>query len=101
MTPDTSISVVAIAGMALVSYGVRASGLLIARALPATAFFAAFLRHLGSSVIVALVTATLAGADAPALAATTATLGLAAAGRPTLGLIAGMGVAAVLRRVVP
>ena len=33
--------------------------------------------------------AALASADAPALAATTATLGLAAAGRPTLGLVAG------------
>lgn len=97
MTPDPSTSALAIAGMALVSYGVRAAGLMIARALPATAFFAAFLRHLGSSVIVALVTAALASADAPALAATTATLGLAAAGRPTLGLVAGMAVAAVLR----
>ncbi len=101
MTPDTSTTVAAIAGMALVSYGARASGLGIARALPATAFFAAFLRHLGSSVIVALITATLAGADAPALAATAATLGLAAAGRPTLGLVAGMAIAGVLRRVVP
>lgn len=100
MTPAPETSALAIAGMALVSYGVRAAGLVIARALPATAFFSAFLRHLGSSVIVALITATLAGSDAPALAAAAATLGLAAAGRPTLGLVAGMTVAAALRRLV-
>lgn len=101
MTPDASASALAIAGMALVSYGARASGLIVARALPSTAFFSAFLRHLGSSVIVALITVTLAAGDAAALAAAAATLGLAAVGRPTLGLVAGMVVAAGLRLVFP
>jgi branched-subunit amino acid transport protein len=85
--------------MALVSYGVRAAGFAIARALPTTAFFSAFLRHLGASVIVALVATILAAADGAAAAAAVTTLALAARGRPTLGLVAGMALAAVLRRV--
>lgn len=101
MTPAPSAAIAAIAGMALVSYAVRAVGLVIARALPATAFFAAFLRHLGTSVIVALVAASLAAADMAAGAATVTTLLLATRGRPTLGLAAGMAVAAGLRRLFP
>lgn len=99
MTPAPNATIVAIAGMALVTYGVRAAGFAIARALPATAFFSAFLRHLGASVIVALIATSLAAADGAAAAATATTLLLAVKGRPTLGLVAGMAIAALLRRV--
>lgn len=97
MTPDASAIALAIAGMAIVTYGTRAGGLVIARALPPTPFVTAFLRHLGSSVIVALVIATLAKGDGPGYVAAAATVGLAAIGRPTSALIAGLAVAALLR----
>ena len=99
MTPDASTTAIGIAGMAAITYGIRAGGLVVARVLPPTPFVTAFLRHLGSSVIVALVTATLAKNDAAGLAATAATIGIAATGRPLGGMIAGMAVAAILRQL--
>ncbi|MBP7777370.1 MAG: AzlD domain-containing protein [Acidobacteria bacterium] len=97
MTPDARTTILVIGGMAAVTYAARAGGLVIARVLPATPFVTAFLNHLGTSVIVALVVATLARSDAPGLVAAAATVGLAAAGRPTTALLAGMAVAALLR----
>ncbi len=97
MTPDASTAALAITGMAVVTYVTRAGGLVIARVLPATPFVTAFLKHLGTSVIVALVVATLARGDVQGLAATAVTVALAALGRPTTALLAGMAVAALLR----
>ena len=97
MIPEASATATAIAGMALITYLIRASGLVIAQALPATPVVTAFLRHLGGSVIVAIVAASLARGDAPALVATAAAVVLAARGLPTLALVAGMAVAALLR----
>ncbi len=85
--------------MALVTYLVRAGGMVIAQVLPATPGVAAFLRHLGGSVIVALVTATLARGDVAGLVATGVTVLLAAYGRPTSGLVAGMAAASLLRAI--
>lgn len=97
MTPDASATAMAIAGMALVTYLIRASGLVIAQVLPSTPVVTAFLKHLGGSVIVAIVAASLARGDAPALAATAVAVVLAARGLPTSALVAGMAVAALLR----
>lgn len=97
MTPDASSTILAVGGMAVVTYAARAGGLVIARVLPATAFVTAFLKHLGTSVIVALVVATLARSDGPGLAAAALTVALAALGRPTTALLAGMALAALLR----
>jgi uncharacterized membrane protein len=97
VTPDASSTAMVIAGMAVVTYGIRVGGLVIARVLPATPFVTAFLKHLGTSVIVALVMATLARGDLQGLVATAVTVTLAALGRPTTALLAGMGVAALLR----
>ena len=83
--------------MAAITYVIRAGGTVIAQVLPSTPIVTAFLRHLGGSVIVALVTATLARGDMPGLVATAVTVALAACGRPTTALVAGMAVAAVLR----
>lgn len=85
--------------MAAITYGIRAGGLVVARVLPPTPFVTAFLRHLGSSVIVALVTATLAKGDTPGLVAAAATTAIAATGRPLVGMIAGMAVASILRQM--
>jgi len=83
--------------MALITYLIRAGGMVIAQVLPGTPGVTAFLRHLGGSVIVALVTATLAKGDSAGLVATTVTVVLAARGRPTSALVAGMAAAALLR----
>jgi uncharacterized membrane protein len=97
VTPDASTTALAIGGMALVTYVARAGGLVIARVLPSTPFITAFLKHLGTSVIVALVTATLARGDKAGVAASAVTVALAAVGRPTTALLAGMAVAALIR----
>ncbi|MCC6990705.1 MAG: AzlD domain-containing protein [Acidobacteria bacterium] len=99
MTPDARSTALAIGGMAIVTYLIRAGGMVIAQVLPGTPGVTAFLRHLGGSVIVALVTATLAKGDTAGLVATAVTVVLAARGRPTSALVAGMAVAALLRAV--
>lgn len=97
MTPAPEAAIVAIAGMALVTYLTRVGGLVMAQALPETPVVSSFLRHLGGSVIVALVAATLGRSDTPGVLATIVTVGLAAVGRPTTGLVLGMALAAALR----
>ena len=99
MTPDASSTAIAIGGMALVTYLARSGGLVIARVLPSTPFITAFLKHLGTSVIVALVVATLAKGDGPGYIAAAVTVALAAAGRPTTALLAGMVAAAMIRHL--
>jgi uncharacterized membrane protein len=95
--PGAEATAIAIAGMAVITYAVRAGGLVVARVLPETPLVSAFLRHLGGSVIVALVASTLAKSDRPALVAAAVTVALAARGRPTAALLAGMVTAALLR----
>ncbi len=97
MTPGASESALAIGGMALATFVARAGGLFIARVLPSTPFITAFLKHLGTSVIVALVVATMARGDGPGVAAVAATVALAAIGWPTTALLSGMALAALLR----
>ena len=101
MIPDASATAAAIAGMALITYLIRASGLVVARVLPSTPGVTAFLRHLGGSVIVAIVAASLARGDTPALVATVVAVVLASRGLPTSALVAGMAVAALLRSLQP
>jgi len=97
VTPGPESSALAIAGMALVSYGVRAAGLVVTQVLPSNPWVTAFLKHLGGSVIVALVAASLARGDAAGVVATALAVLLASRGRPTAALIGGMAVAALLR----
>jgi uncharacterized membrane protein len=97
VTPDALSTALGIAGMAAVTFAIRAGGLVVARVLPPTPFVIAFLRHLGASVVVALVTATLARSDVAGYVATAVTIGLAAAGRGTAALLAGMVMASLLR----
>jgi uncharacterized membrane protein len=97
VTPDASSTALAIGGMAAVTYVARAGGLVVARVLPSTPFITAFLKHLGTSVIVALVVATLAKGDGPGFLAAAVTVAIAAIGRPTTALLVGMAVAALIR----
>ena len=97
MIPDARSTAAAIAGMAIITYLIRAGGLVIAQVLPSTPGVTAFLRHLGGSVIAAIVAANLARGDTPGLVATAVAVTLAARGLPTSALVAGMAVAALLR----
>ena len=68
-------ALLAIIGMALVTYLIRAGGLLIANRLPETGFVAHWMRHLPGAVLAALVApAILKGGSAEAIAAATTAL---------------------------
>ena len=59
----------AIAGMALVTFAIKAGGLILADRLPRTGFFALWLKHIPGAVLAALVApAILTGRPADALA---------------------------------
>ena len=63
-------ALMAILGMAVVTYAIRAGGFLLASRLPATGFVASWMRHLPGAVLASLVApAILAGGMAEAIAA--------------------------------
>lgn len=63
-------ALIAILGMALVSFAVKAGGLLLANRLPADGFAAAWLRHIPGAVLAALVApALVTGSPAEIIAA--------------------------------
>lgn len=97
MTPGPESAALAIAGMALVSYGARAMGLVVTQLLPSSPWVTAFLKHLGGAVIVALVAASLARGDTAGIIATAFAVLVASRGRPTAAIIGGMAIAAALR----
>ena len=85
---------IAIIGMALVTFAIRAGGYLVANRLPTTGFVAAWLRHIPGAVLASLVApAVVAGGPAELVA----TLATAAAYLVSRNLFAAMaaGVAAV------
>lgn len=63
-------ALIAILGMAAVTYAIRAGGFLLASRLPSTGFVASWMRHLPGAVLASLVApAILAGGMAEAIAA--------------------------------
>jgi uncharacterized membrane protein len=54
-------ALIAILGMAAVTYGIRASGLLLANRLPSTGFAAAFMKHVPGAVLASLVAPAILG----------------------------------------
>jgi len=65
--PDTLI---AILGMAIVSFAIKASGLLLANRLPTTGFAASWLRHIPAAVLASLIApAIVTGGPADVIAA--------------------------------
>ena len=67
MSPE---AVIAILGMAIVTYAIRAGGFLLASRLPTTGFVANWMRHLPGAVLASLIApAVLAGGAAEAIAA--------------------------------
>jgi len=80
-------SLVTILGMALVTFAIRAGGLLLANRLPQTGFIAAWLRHIPGAVLASLVApAVIAGGPAEVIAAAATAL----AYLPTRNLFAAM-----------
>jgi uncharacterized membrane protein len=58
-------SALAILGMALITFAIRAGGFLIAGRLPETGFVAAWLRHIPAAVLIALIAPAVANGGPP------------------------------------
>ena len=66
-------ALIAILGMAVVTYGIRVGGLLLADRLPRTGFVAAWMKHIPAAVLASLVApAIVGGGPAEAIAAAVA-----------------------------
>jgi uncharacterized membrane protein len=101
MAIDPITAALAIGGMALVTYATRAGGLWAMDHVPLTPRVASFLRHMASSVIVAIVVTTAWRGDWGMRAAIVVSVAVVVAtGRSTLALAAGMLAAAGWRLVV-
>ncbi|PWC31815.1 AzlD domain-containing protein [Azospirillum sp. TSO22-1] len=96
--PDAEIALLAIAGMAAVTYATRAGGLWLMVHVPMSRRVEAFLRYLSGSVLVALVVpAALQEGAAAWIAVAVAALVMLAAKRTLLALVLGVAVAAAYR----
>lgn len=95
-------ALLAIVGMALVTYATRAGGVLLMGLVPITPRVEAFLRHLSSSVLVALVVpAALKGDPAALVAVAAAGLVMAVTRQMIAAMAAGVAGAALLRQLMP
>lgn len=93
-------ALLAILGMALVTYATRAGGVLLMSFVPITPRLEAFLRHLSSSVLVALVVPTaLKGGTAAIVAVAATVLVMAATRQMVVAMLAGAAAAALLRHL--
>ena len=100
MTGEGTAALLAILGMALVTYATRAGGVLLMGLVPVTPRVEAFLRHLSSSVLVALVVpAALKGGTAALLAVAVTLLVMAATRQMAVAMVAGVVAAALLRQL--
>ena len=96
------MTLLAIVGMALVTYATRAGGVLLMGFIPITPRVETFLRHLSSSVLVALVApAALKGGPAAIVAVLVTLLVMAASRQMVVAMAAGVVAAALLRQVLP
>lgn len=97
-----SAALLAIVGMALITYATRAGGVLLMGLVPITPRVEAFLRHLSSSVLVALVVpAALKGDPAALVAVAAAGLVMAVTRQMIAAMAAGVAGAALLRQLMP
>jgi uncharacterized membrane protein len=96
--PTSASTLAAVAGMALITYATRAGGLWLMGLVPVSARVESFLRHMASSVIVAIVAATAWRGDVAMRAAIVVSVAVMAATRSTTAaLAAGVGAAAAWR----
>jgi uncharacterized membrane protein len=100
MAVDAVTAALAIGGMAVITYATRAGGLWAMDHVPVSPRVESFLRHMASSVIVAIVVASAWRGDWGMRAAIPVSVAvLLATGRSTLALAAGMVAAAAWRAV--
>lgn len=89
MSPDALVTIL---GMAAVTFGIRAGGLLVASRLPQTGFAARFMRNIPGAVLAALVAPALAAGGLAELVAAAATVVAFVATRSLLpAMVAGVG----------
>jgi uncharacterized membrane protein len=101
MVIDRETALLAIAGMALITYATRAGGLWVMGYMPLSPRIESFLRHMASSVIVAIiVTQAWRGDWAMRLAIVVSVAVMLASRNSTAALIAGMVAAATWRAIV-
>jgi len=93
---------ITILGMAAVTYGIRAAGLLLANRLPSTGFVAAWMRHLPGAVLASLVApAILSGGLDEALAAAATALAYMLTRNLFVAMAVGVGSVVVARLLLP
>ena len=101
MLTETSAVLLAIGGMALITYATRAGGLWVMDYVPLSPRVEAFLRHMASSVIVAIIVTTAWRGDIAMRFAIAVSVAVMLATRhTTAALAAGMAAAALFRAVV-
>lgn len=101
MTPELTAALVAIAGMSVVTFATRVGGAWMMGFVPMTPRLRLFLRHLASSVMVAIVVGAAARGDIAAWLAIAAGTGVMLATRHSFAAImAGMAVAAGWRALI-
>jgi branched-subunit amino acid transport protein len=100
MTTDLAV-LAALVGMGAVTYAARAGGFWAMSLVPATRRLERFLRHLASSVIVAILVGSIARADAVVAVAVAVVAAVMAATRNAMAAIAaGIAAAALIRQVL-
>lgn len=96
-----SLALMAILGMGLATYVVRASGFFLVQRLPRSRFLDAFLHHLPGAMFVALVTPPVLNGGPPTWAGALAVVCCAALRAPLLvSLLAGAATVALLRQLL-
>lgn len=95
MSPEALLTIL---GMAAVTFGIRAGGLLLADRLPRTGFVASWMRHLPGAVLASLVAPSLFSAD-PAGTIGLAELGLFIKPAETIAAAATIGIYALSRNL--
>jgi branched-subunit amino acid transport protein len=101
MLPDMALdALLAIFGMALVTYAIRAGGLAVANRLPREGFVAAWMKHLPSAVLAALVAPALVNGGPDEWGAALVVVGLYVVSRNLLLAMVGGIVGIVLLRML-
>ncbi len=101
MLPDMALdALLAILGMALVTYAIRAGGLAVANRLPREGFVAAWMKHLPSAVLAALVAPALVNGGPDEWGAALVVVGLYVISRNLLLAMVGGIVGIVLLRML-
>jgi len=95
-----SLTLLAILGMGLATYAVRASGFFLVQRLPRSRFLDSFLHHLPGAMFLALVTPPVLSGGPPTWAGALAVIGCTALRAPLLvSLLAGAATVALLRQL--